>query len=86
MRAPLTGCPEIQEQSLTILLAFSKRSVPMVLPAMAELLKPLPEHGRNTGNCRNNMEHNKGKHTFHYPLSPELRYTPMCEEFRYWKR
>jgi len=30
------------------------------------------------------MEHNKGKNTSHYPLSPELWYTPMCEEFKYW--
>jgi len=80
MRAPLAGCPEIQEQSLTILHAFSKRSVPVVLPAVVEFLEPLPEH------CRNNMEHNKGKHTVHYPLSPELRYTPTCEEFKYWNR
>jgi len=86
MRAPLAGCPEIQERSLTILHAFSKRSVPVVLPAVAELLETLPEHGRNTEHCRNNMEHNKGKRTFHYPLSPELKHTPMCEEFRYFSR
>jgi hypothetical protein len=58
----------------------------VLLPAVAELLEPLPEHERNTEHCRNNMEHNKGKHTFHYQLSPERKCTPICEEFTYLSR